>query len=198
VKTSTRLIAIALLGALAIPAAAQAQSVGEDSVTGSGTLRNVGGAPEEDNYYAFAFDAHSGPSGENPSGTAGFWITTDPDIGVRGPVTCLVVQGKRAVIGIANDASIFGAGTVFEVTDDPDTLTVSFVDPAPTTDCSSGVTRLTYPITSGDITITDAPALPTSKGQCTNGGWRTFPGFRNQGDCVSFVATKGKNPPAQP
>jgi len=113
VKTSTRLIAIALLGALAIPAAAQAQSVGEDSVTGSGTLRNVGGAPEEDNYYAFAFDAHSGPSGENPSGTAGLWITTDPDIGVRGPVTCLVVQGKRAVIGIANDATIFPEGTVF-------------------------------------------------------------------------------------
>jgi hypothetical protein len=31
-----------------------------------------------------------------------------------------------------------------------------------------------------------------------NGGWKTFtdPSFKNQGDCVSFVATKGKNPPS--
>lgn len=37
---------------------------------------------------------------------------------------------------------------------------------------------------------------PTSRKQCKKGGWRTFPQFRNQGDCVSFVATGGKNPPA--
>jgi hypothetical protein len=39
--------------------------------------------------------------------------------------------------------------------------------------------------------------LPTKQDQCKSGGWRDFPGFRNQGDCVSFVATKGKNPPAK-
>lgn len=38
---------------------------------------------------------------------------------------------------------------------------------------------------------------PTSKQQCKKGGWRTFPQFRNQGDCVSFVATGGKNPPGK-
>ena len=37
--------------------------------------------------------------------------------------------------------------------------------------------------------------VPTSKEQCKNGGWRTFPGFRNQGDCVAFVATHGRNHP---
>jgi hypothetical protein len=36
---------------------------------------------------------------------------------------------------------------------------------------------------------------PTTKAECKNGGWRDFGIFRNQGDCVSFVATKGKNPP---
>jgi hypothetical protein len=30
--------------------------------------------------------------------------------------------------------------------------------------------------------------VPTSKDQCKNGGWRNFPQFKNQGDCVSFVA----------
>jgi hypothetical protein len=39
---------------------------------------------------------------------------------------------------------------------------------------------------------------PTSKGECKHGGWRMFPQFRNQGDCVSYVATGGKNPPANP
>jgi hypothetical protein len=31
---------------------------------------------------------------------------------------------------------------------------------------------------------------------CKNGGWRAFGVFKNQGDCVSFFATGGKNPPA--
>jgi hypothetical protein len=35
----------------------------------------------------------------------------------------------------------------------------------------------------------------TSKEQCRDGGWQSF-GFKNQGDCVSFVATGGKNPPS--
>jgi hypothetical protein len=41
--------------------------------------------------------------------------------------------------------------------------------------------------------------LPTSKGQCMNGGWKNFgTTFKNQGDCVSFVASGGKNPPSGP
>ncbi len=33
---------------------------------------------------------------------------------------------------------------------------------------------------------------PTTAGACKNGGWKRFAGsgFRNQGDCVSFVASK--------
>lgn len=45
--------------------------------------------------------------------------------------------------------------------------------------------------------------LPTSADECKAGSWETFVNvntgvkiFKNQGDCVSFVATKGKNPPA--
>ena len=38
-----------------------------------------------------------------------------------------------------------------------------------------------------------APVVPTTVQQCKNGGWQTFGAFKNQGDCVSFVATKGKN-----
>jgi hypothetical protein len=36
---------------------------------------------------------------------------------------------------------------------------------------------------------------PTTAGQCRKDGWKAFnnPSFKNQGDCVSFVATHGKN-----
>ena len=45
------------------------------------------------------------------------------------------------------------------------------------------------------------PTLPTTTDQCRDGGWQSFLNqgvrvFKNQGDCVSYVATKGKNPPA--
>jgi hypothetical protein len=37
---------------------------------------------------------------------------------------------------------------------------------------------------------------PTSADQCKKGGWRNFGIFKNQGDCVSFVRTNGRNGPA--
>jgi hypothetical protein len=52
-------------------------------------------------------------------------------------------------------------------------------------------------ITVNGVLQVPAPSTPTSKDQCKNGGWKSFtkPSFKNQGDCVSFVATGGKNPP---
>jgi DNA-binding beta-propeller fold protein YncE len=44
------------------------------------------------------------------------------------------------------------------------------------------------------VAVSPTTRLPTTKNECKNGGWRTFPGFKNQGDCVSFVATKGQEP----
>jgi hypothetical protein len=38
--------------------------------------------------------------------------------------------------------------------------------------------------------------LPTSTEQCKQGGWQAFGVFKNQGDCVSFVSTGGKNSPS--
>jgi hypothetical protein len=39
-------------------------------------------------------------------------------------------------------------------------------------------------------------SLPTSIADCLNGGWTTFAAFKNEGDCVSFVATGGRNQPS--
>jgi hypothetical protein len=59
-----------------------------------------------------------------------------------------------------------------------------------------GVADLTNITVNGQLQV-PAPTTPTSKDQCKNGGWKNFtnPAFKNQGDCVSFVATHGKNPP---
>lgn len=39
--------------------------------------------------------------------------------------------------------------------------------------------------------------LPTSKDDCKKDGWMNYGDiFKNQGDCVSFVATNGKNLPS--
>jgi hypothetical protein len=156
------------------------------------------------------FDAHSGPSGENPTGTAGFraLIGSNTFVEDRGPVSCLAVSGKTAVIGYSSGPN---ARNLIRVTDggsapgqDSWEFVLQFGQALPPPDCSvfpppdageasfhiSGVNR------AGDLVVTDAQPVPTSKDQCTNGGWRNYPGFKNQGDCASFVATGGKNPPA--
>ena len=46
-----------------------------------------------------------------------------------------------------------------------------------------------------NVSLTQS-GLPTSKDDCKNGGWQNFSVFKNQGDCVSYVATGGKNKPA--
>ena len=67
-----------------------------------------------------------------------------------------------------------------------------------------GLTNGQVAITGSAATLTesftsslDQPELisPTGKDQCKHGGWMNYPQFKNQGDCVSFVATGGKNPP---
>jgi DNA-binding beta-propeller fold protein YncE len=37
------------------------------------------------------------------------------------------------------------------------------------------------------IAVASTPRVPTSKEQCKNGGWRDFPGFKSQGQCIAFV-----------
>ena len=41
--------------------------------------------------------------------------------------------------------------------------------------------------------------VPTDINQCKKGGWQNYDGtFKNQGDCVSYVVTDGRNEPDGP
>ena len=49
------------------------------------------------------------------------------------------------------------------------------------------------------LRLTSVPNVPTSFADCKDGGWQNHRGaddasFKNQGDCVSYVATGGRNP----
>jgi hypothetical protein len=154
-----------------------------DSVTGQAQIIFRGLT-----FLDLSFDAHSGASGEHPQGTVNAIA-----------VTCLNASGNQATIGLANGLLLFvedndGADTdrLGAVTDLLAPITVC---PDPAVLLLTGLSIGPVTITNGDITVVDAKPFPTSKDQCKNGGWQTYGIFKNQGDCVSFVATGGKNPP---
>lgn len=189
------MLAVAVCGSL-LPSVASAQLTG-DSVVGAGVV-----AGDE-----FEVSVQAGPSGENPTG----FIRASGVTTFEGVPTCLRVSGDRAsaayritsspdlptgsgFVGIVQDNGPLGAGP-------PDVLLrfsypivppVACPDPDVLEDPGSPFADI--PFERGDVTVTDAPAVPTSKSQCSNGGWRTL-GFENQGQCVSFVATAGNKQP---
>jgi hypothetical protein len=112
-------------------------------------------------------------------------------------VTCLGVVGNVATVNIrVPERGGLSHITTVTATDSPGGDQIRVTGGRLPGDCSPLPTSPGRPVVEGDIVVVDAQPLPASKEQCKNGGWRNFPGFKNQGDCVSFVATKGKNPPA--
>ena len=55
-----------------------------------------------------------------------------------------------------------------------------------------------YSGTAGDVAqhaVLWQTGTPTTAEDCKKGGWQSYGTFKNQGDCVSYVKTHGKNPP---
>jgi hypothetical protein len=48
----------------------------------------------------------------------------------------------------------------------------------------NGLVTITY---EAPVTGVGGPPSPTSENQCKRDGWKNFPQFKNQGQCVSFV-----------
>ena len=186
-KRST-VIAAAVAAALVSPSVSGAQAPAGDSVGGTGVAPYNG-------IKQFNVDAHSGPSGESPSGTYQYG---DGFIGLQGPVTCLSVTGNRAVVGGQATSPLGGSliGVVAVIVDNgaagPDTLQAAMVPTVPLV-CPAGLPGTPAPLTSGNFVVFDAPALPTSRTQCKKGGWRHFGSiFNNQEQCVAFVVKQAR------
>lgn len=65
----------------------------------------------------------------------------------------------------------------------------------------SGPTSFAAGSTPTSTVIGDFDELPKNKAECRADGWKAFHDgtarFRNRGDCVSFVAGAGRNPPGR-
>jgi hypothetical protein len=209
-------------GVLSPVAPAQVPSADQDyvvslSATGAGDAVTSDGASFAPTSVELRLAAHSGPSGENPGGTINYgWGVPSEGVHFSGIVTCVSVAGNKAVIGgfgtlVVDDRFdppfVSRTGLFVEVVDNgpfveldpggqwtfgPDQAGLLLAGPTPPRDCA-GVS-LGLDGVHGDIVVHDAQRLPTSKNQCKKGGWQTFGVFKNQGDCVSFVATGGQEP----
>jgi hypothetical protein len=171
--------AISLVVLLVGASGAAAQVPPQDSVSGRGFLSfGAGQGPCE-----LEVDARSGPSGEDPSGHT----VCTPLPGPPGAeVTCLNVQGNVALMTIVRRDT--GSTASFRITDNgPGVLDVvegNFGPGCPTPQAF----YFNLGLASGDFVVVDVPPL-TTLGDCKQDGWKAYGVFKNQGDCVSFVAT---------
>ncbi len=137
-------------------------------------------------------DASSGPSGENPTGSASFHPAGI--LPISGPVSCLNVTGNTAVITVQGPfANLPGLlGFSLRVVDNGGSGLDSFqywpADPEvpDPIDCKVGSLDWFGGALIGRAVVFDAPAGPTSRRQCRHGGWVKF-GFRSKKQCFRFV-----------
>jgi hypothetical protein len=134
-------------------------------------------------------------------GTAFFCRGCQPDLTISfsKPVTdfsVLVISGMPDALSytVTSQDGSTSTGTIPSFLQDG-SRRFSLADPAIT----SVTVRLAVPQPEWDFFIDDvrfSPALPTSKDQCKNGGWRNFGDtFKNQGQCVAFVQRGPKPKP---
>jgi hypothetical protein len=178
---SWRSLPLAACLALALAAPAAAQAPAQDSVVGSGTATFI--TPDLTGLTVpFAIDVRSGPSGESPVGSMQLFIAfTEP--------TCFVIRSgggqvaDEATINFRN--SLTGARVVARIaggTSGP--RQIGLYQATSPTDCGFREPGSIAELAEGDISIVDAPPLPTTKQECKNGGWRNYPQFKNQGACI--------------
>jgi hypothetical protein len=173
-------VVLSLVFALAAAAGASAAPApAGDSVTGTVATG------EARSFIEFTFDAHSGPSGENPTGT----VHPDAffgDLGVL-EVSCLGVSANRATVIVKAPPNTSGiAGLEISVEDDgpgQDRLDWHVISALPS--ACPAPSNVLAGTESGDLVVTDAPP-PTRFAQCRHGGWLRY-GFASKAACIAYV-----------
>jgi 6-phosphogluconolactonase len=157
-----------------------------------------------------------------PAGTGPAALAVSPDgrslyvhdsgIGGGGPATNAVSQydidATRGTLSPKSPPTVsaLGQNTAAEIVVTPDGRSVYLVQTTvilqyhvdPATGGLTPKTPATVPTAgsaTGIVLATPPPGAPTSKEQCRHGGWRAFPQFKNQGQCVSFVTSRKPRPP---
>ncbi len=138
-------------------------------------------------------------TGLHPGDTTTLTVTveqTTPEangtIAITWPAGALafVSNGDTSAICTPTTSSVTCAYTDFAHGDKSDSFTFTVGPNAPSSTVTAAITATTSDGSdSANATITMAPAPLTSKDQCKNGGWKSFGTFKNQGDCVSSLAS---------
>jgi hypothetical protein len=121
--------------------------------------------------------------------------------GIPRPTECPAVDIKTLTVSAASASQDY---TFTPVPQSGPPWHQSFVEEVLGFSATSSSTTVTFTSTTygcagpilDDVSVTTAQ--PTTKDQCKDGGWQHYTDsqgslFKNQGDCVSFVATGGKN-----
>ena len=114
---------------------------------------------------------------------------------------CIPTSDNPFQTGLVGDQA---PGVVLLLVGPPYPTVVGVTNPGPIATFPAGIAPGTYAvvlfkipdlnIVLGSIQIANCtPPTPTSKEQCKNGGWRTFPDSKNGGQCIKFVQ-HGPNP----
>ena len=143
-------------------------------------------------------------------------FTIDSPVGqVEGTKSGPLAGGPTTIFNCVDLLNPNGGGDLFSLQSSsvPESYEATITTPAGTSsDSGRGVTTVTFNQArnpAGEVYLTQKgfyeefsstrPVVPTTKEDCKHGGWQNYPhlGFKNQGDCVAFVATQGKNEPGQ-
>lgn len=192
-------LAVGLLGLaslLLVPATATARPPASpapqmDTAKASGETQSLGDFTATE----IEVDAHSGPSGENPDGSASFVI--GGILPISGPVVCLDVSGNTALLTVAGPfaSAPHFASFILRLVDNGGSGLDSFEyftnnpEVPEILDCRLGSEFWFGGSLIGRALVSDVDvqaATPTSKRECRRGGFADF-GFKNQGRCVRYV-----------
>ena len=135
--------------------------------------------------------AIAAPAGAQTSGTLTLEEACTTFDGVRSVGVAITVSGVPPFSTVSGSVSFPGGGGVSGsiVADASGVATITLFGGA-----GLYTVRIDSPFSA--VQSLEVDCLPNYKEECKSGGWQTFGVFKNQGDCVSFVATGGKNPPA--
>jgi choice-of-anchor C domain-containing protein len=128
-----------------------------------------------------------------------FYLAGNPDCGSTTKTLTVGATGGApgtysfSTAGTSRTAMGWSAATYsFTATSDSTTLTIASTTPGA---CGPALDQVSLAET--------APPVAATASDCKKGGWRTMTDdagnpFKNQGDCVSYFASDGRNPAGQP
>jgi hypothetical protein len=154
--------------------------------TGWDSITPNGAAGAGDTYYQAAIDLPSNAANAQLSGE--YYSDNQGTVFVNG--TQVAQNNPCGGVGEGEDYGFQGAATTpFSSALEPGANTLSFT----VNNCQASATGVDFTAT---VTYTLSPIVT---GDCKKGGWKALTdesgrSFKNQGDCVSYVATGGRNP----